>query len=63
MISTYGADKFKRLYTTRLPFEQFVGDSLGMSVDSLQERWLEYANANMSPESRNVIDSLHQAGN
>jgi hypothetical protein len=60
VLSTYGAKMFKRLYTTSLPFDQFVRDSLGTTVDGLQEKWLEYAQANISEEAQRVVDSLRQ---
>ncbi len=63
VLSTYGPGTFRHLYTTPLPFRQFVSDSLGMTVDDLQKQWLEYAEANMSPESQRAVDSLRQAGN
>jgi hypothetical protein len=53
-IAWYGVDRFKSMYESQTPFDRFVTDSLGLTVDSLQQMWLNVIRANVPADSVNV---------
>ena len=62
IMGNYGTDRFQHLYDSRLPFDQAVSRTIGISLDSAQVEWLQYAHL-ASPKYKDEIQgdtSVHK---
>ncbi len=54
LIGNYGVVRLRKLYDSPLPIEQALPQSLGISLDSAQAEWLEYARQASSQNRKEI---------
>jgi hypothetical protein len=50
ILTTYGPEKLKLVYESRVSFPETVRKEFGMSLDQFQSAWLDFARANTLPD-------------
>jgi hypothetical protein len=51
ILADHGVNMLKNMYQSELPFDKMVQDFFFMPVDSLQQKWLDYAEQNVPPDT------------
>jgi hypothetical protein len=52
VLAAYGPKRLEMMYRSDEPFDELVQDSLGISIDSLQGSWIDFAISMVPPETR-----------
>ena len=58
VLGHYGPDVLKGLYQSQVPFDTLTSQALGVTVDSLEQLWLTFADLNVPPERKKELDDI-----